>query len=153
MDLDLFRFYQNLGRHGDRLDRIVPNEFDSANIDHAKKYLARSLNYIKNSDKADWNIYQMSDVDETVAKFKEMKVDYRLDEPSIKDHVSDDFDFVPIEKRNLNWMNKITKSISLKTLSNCGRFRAPLLQNRRNLVVAREVLSGSTSFIFQTALR
>lgn len=114
MDLDLFHLYGKLGRQGDRLDRVAPTEFDSTNIAHAKNHLARSLNYIKNSDKADWNIYQMPDLDQTVAKFKKMDVDYQLDAPAMTVTVSDDFDFIPVETRNRNWMDKIIKCITTK---------------------------------------
>ncbi|RAJ92563.1 hypothetical protein LX87_04893 [Larkinella arboricola] len=114
MDLDLFRLYEKLGRKGDRLDRVTPTEFDSTNIDQAKQYLARSLKYLENSDKPDWNIYQMTGVDETVAHYKKMEFDYKLNERAVNVQTSTDFDFIPVEQRNKNWMSKIIAAISTK---------------------------------------
>ena len=111
MDRDLFTLYQKMGRSGDRLDRILPTEFNSDNVEHAKQHLARSLNYIKNSDKPDWNIYQTKGVDKIVADYKAMKVEYNLTDSANFD-TSNDFDFIPMEVRNREWMNKITSNIS-----------------------------------------
>jgi uncharacterized protein YbaP (TraB family) len=113
MDLDLFTLYQRLGRNADRLDRIKPTEFDSDNIEHAKQHLTRSLGYIKNSDKPGWNVYQTEGVEEEVAQYKNMKMPYHLGEQANFD-TSNDFDFVPMEVRNREWMDKITANISMK---------------------------------------
>lgn len=113
IDLDLFTLYQKLGRKGDRLDQVKPTEFNSDNIEHARQHLARSLSYIKNSDKPGWNIFQMTGVDEVMANYKKMKVDYKLDETGNFD-TTNDFDFVPMETRNRNWMSKIISNISTK---------------------------------------
>ena len=113
MDLDLFTLYQKLGRGGDRLDRITLIEFNSNNIEHAKQYLSRSLAYIKNSDKPDWNIYQTKGLENIVANYKTMKVEYNLSDSAHFD-TSKDFDFIPMEVRNREWMNKITSNISKK---------------------------------------
>ncbi|MCF2446525.1 TraB/GumN family protein [Dyadobacter sp. CY345] len=111
MDLDLFKLYQKLGRSGDRLDPLKPTEFDSDNIKHAKQHLARSIKYIENSDKSDWNIYQMKGVDQIIDDYKRMKVEYKLNETANFD-TSSNFDFVPMNIRNEQWMSKITSHIS-----------------------------------------
>ncbi|WP_254412675.1 TraB/GumN family protein [Dyadobacter diqingensis] len=114
MDKDLFDLYIKLGREGDRLDRVATTEFDSSEIDHAKQYLFRAINHIKNSDKPDWNIYQTEGIEDAVLDYKQMKINYRLDEYPVKVQQSDDFDFVPIEQRNKNWMPKMTDQLSRK---------------------------------------
>lgn len=114
MDLDLFKYYQKLGRKGDRLDRVAPSEFDSATIGHAKEYLARSLSYIEGSDKSNWNIYHQDGVEDVLSRYKAFDFDYKLDQHADKIEVSPDFDFVPVEERNKNWMSKITSMISTR---------------------------------------
>lgn len=114
MDKDLFDLYMKLGREGDRLDRVATTEFDSSEIDHAKQYLSRTINHIKNSDKPDWNIYQVKGIEDTVLGYKQMKMKYLLEEYPVKVQQSDDFDFVPIAQRNKNWMPKIMDHLSRK---------------------------------------
>lgn len=114
MDLDLFKHYQKLGRKGDRLDRVAPSEFDSATIDHAKQYLARSLSYIEGSDKTDWNIYHQGGIQDIISRYKNMDIDYKLDQEADWVDSLPDFDFVPIEIRNNNWIPKIVLAISTK---------------------------------------
>lgn len=110
MDLDLFTLYKKLGRKGDRLDRIRSQAIDPDSVEHAKQYLARSIGYIKNSDKPDWNIYQTKGVDELLVNYKKMKVKYNLDKPD-NFEASTDYDFVPMKTRNQEWMVKITTNI------------------------------------------
>lgn len=112
MDLDLFNLYQKRGRKGDRLDRVAPSEFDSASIDHARQHLARSLSYIDGSDKPDWNIYKQTGIEELRERYKKFDFDYKLSEQADSVSTSPDFDFVPVEVRNRNWMNKITSTIA-----------------------------------------
>jgi hypothetical protein len=114
MDKDLFDLYMKLGREGDRLDRVATTEFDSSEIDHAKQYLSRTINHIKNSDKPDWNIYQAKGIEDTVLGYKQMKMKYLLDEYPVKVQQSDDFDFVPIAQRNKNWMPKMMDQLLRK---------------------------------------
>ncbi|MCE7039291.1 TraB/GumN family protein [Dyadobacter sp. CY312] len=112
MDKELFDIYVELGREGDRLDRIPISDFDSSQIDHAKQYLGRALGYIKNSDKPGWNIYQMQDVDDATSRYKKMEFDYKLNESDLSLQTSTDFDFVPMEQRNKNWIPKIVENIN-----------------------------------------
>jgi hypothetical protein len=111
MDFDIFTLYRKLGRSGDRLDIIKPTEFNSNNIEHAKQHLKRSLGYIKNSYKPDWNIYQTKGADSVLANYKQMKLTYDLNGEANFD-TSDDFDFIPMEVRNQAWMSKIVSNIS-----------------------------------------
>lgn len=47
-----------------------------------------------------------------VARYKNMEFDYMLDKQADQASASTDFDFVPVEVRNRNWMRKITEVIS-----------------------------------------
>lgn len=111
MDKDLFDLYVKSGRQGVRLDRIAVVDFDSSQINNAKQYLARALGYIKNSDKPGWNIYQMQEVGDATSRYKKMEFDYQLNESASRVQTSTDFDFVPIEQRNKNWIPKIIENI------------------------------------------
>ncbi|QRR03189.1 TraB/GumN family protein [Dyadobacter sandarakinus] len=114
MDLDLFKYYQKLGRKGGRLDRVAPSEFDSVAIEHAREYLARSLRYIEGSDKSDWNIYHQDGIEDIISRYKAFDLDYKLDQHADKMELLSDFDFVPVEERNKNWISKITSMISTR---------------------------------------
>lgn len=114
MDLDLFKLYKSKGKQADRLDRIPFTAFDSTTIDQAKAYLSRSLKYIKNSDKPSWNVYGIDNADQARLYYRQMKFDYQLDQqPTPMEH-SSDFDFIPIEQRNKNWIPKIIPCLSTK---------------------------------------
>lgn len=114
MDADLFMLYRKLSRKGDRLDRVAQVEFDSTGIEHAKQNITRALGYIRNSDKPDWNTYQATGVSEQIDRYKKMKFDYKFNESPEEAGASEDFDFVPVKKRNQNWMAKITANIASK---------------------------------------
>lgn len=112
MDKDLFDLYVKLGRGGDHLDRVLKTDFDSSEIAYAKDYITRAVKYINNSDKPDWNIYQMNGVEEAEARYKQMKVEYRLHEFPTKVMTSNALDFIPLEQRNKNWIPKIIAKIT-----------------------------------------
>jgi uncharacterized protein YbaP (TraB family) len=112
VDKELFELYVRLGRQGDQLDRVKVADFDSSEIDHARQYLTRAVNYTVGSDKPDWNIYQTTGVEEELARYKSMKFEYRLDEYAPKTKSPGYFDFIPLEVRNKNWMPKIIAAIS-----------------------------------------
>ncbi|WP_031530191.1 TraB/GumN family protein [Dyadobacter crusticola] len=114
MDLDLFNLYVSRGRKGDRLDRVIDTNFDSSRIDHARQYLARAIDRIKNSDKPDWNLYQMNNVDEAISDYKQMRFEYQLDQPATGLQTLTDFSFIPLEARNRHWMPKIIENITAK---------------------------------------
>ncbi|CCH01768.1 hypothetical protein FAES_3761 [Fibrella aestuarina BUZ 2] len=112
MDLDLFNRYRQLGRKGDRLDRVAVTAFDSTTIDEARQYLARSLAYIEGSDKPDWNPYHQAGVQQSIVGYKQMRFAYKLDQQPQPEQVSPYFDFVPLNVRNRNWLGKITATIA-----------------------------------------
>jgi hypothetical protein len=114
IDKDLFELYVKLGRQGDRLDREKVTDFDSSEIDHARQYLSRAVNYTHGSDKPDWNIYGTPAVEDTLARYKAMQFEYHLEEPSPKMQAAPYFDFVPFDQRNKEWMPKIVSVISSK---------------------------------------
>lgn len=111
MDLDLFNLYVKLGRPAYRLDRLPQTEFDSTRLKEAKHYLARYLNHLVGSDQPGWTIYAKTGGQQTVSHYKTMHIDYKLNEAA---HfaTSSDFDFVPMEVRNQEWLVKITAMIS-----------------------------------------
>lgn len=112
IDKDLFDLYVKLGRQGDQLDRVKVTDFDSSEIDQARQYLTRAVNYTIGSDKPDWNIYKMKGVEDDLVRYQKMDFEYRLDKdaPQMKD--SPYFDFIPLDQRNKNWMPKIVTAIS-----------------------------------------
>lgn len=114
MDKDLFDLYVKLGRQGDRLDRVKITDFDSSEIDHARKYLTRAVNYIAGSDKPGWNVYQMPQVEKALSLYKNMQFKYHFDEDSVKVKTKDPlyFDMLPLAQRNKDWMPKIISAIS-----------------------------------------
>lgn len=114
IDKDLFDLYVKLGRQGDRLDRVKVTDFDSSEIDHARKYLARAVSYIAGSDKPGWNVYQMPNVEDLLSRYKNMQFEYHFDEDSMKMKTKDPlyFDMLPLAQRNKEWMPKIISSIS-----------------------------------------
>lgn len=114
MDKDLFDLYAKLGRQGDRLDRVKITDFDSSEIDHARKYLTRAVNYIAGSDKPGWNVYQMPEVEQALSLYKNMQFKYHFDEDSVKVKTKDPlyFDMLPLAQRNKDWMPKIISAIS-----------------------------------------
>jgi len=112
IDKQLFDLYVTLGREGDNLDIPEKSDFDSSEVDLAKKYIAKTIKYVEHSDKPDWNIYQMKNLDKTIAQYKQMSVEYSLDVSTAETKPSDNPDFIPMEQRNKNWMPKITARIS-----------------------------------------
>ncbi|WP_460639868.1 TraB/GumN family protein [Larkinella harenae] len=113
MDLDLVKFYQKLGRKGDRLDRMKTTAFDSTSIEQARQYLTRSLRYIEGSDQPGWTIYGKEGGKKDVARYRSMRIDYKLEERA-NFSTTADFDFIPMDVRNREWMSKITATISTK---------------------------------------
>ncbi|MGX5853989.1 TraB/GumN family protein [Dyadobacter jiangsuensis] len=112
MDKDLFELYVKLGRQGDCLDRVKVTDFDSSEIVHARQYLTRAVNYTIGSDKPDWNLYGTPAVEDTLARYKTMRFEYRLGEYSAQTASSPYFDFIPLAQRNKDWMPKIISAIS-----------------------------------------
>lgn len=116
MDADIFTRFVNSGRKGARLDRIETTEFDSSSIDNARRYFAKILTYLSGSDKPDWNIYGMKNLDKAISDYKKMNLKYYFNvEDNGAGEPYGEFDYVPLKIRNQNWIPKILANISQKS--------------------------------------
>ena len=116
MDTQIFARFISSGRKGARLDRIETTEFDSSSIDNARKYFTKILTYLSGSDKPDWNIYGMKNLDQAISDYKKMNLSYRFDvEDNGEGEPYNEFDYVPLKVRNKNWIPKIETNISQKS--------------------------------------
>jgi uncharacterized protein YbaP (TraB family) len=116
MDLDLFNLYKSTGRGGDHLDKLKDMNFDSTQIDDARKVMRSMLAKIPGSEKPGWNIYsQNTNIEETMRVYKQMKVPYQFEKTDSSDVIiENEYGHITIEQRNRNWLPKIEKNISQK---------------------------------------